>query len=378
MKSVEPAKDKKRDLTFRDAVDCVVKMHFFYGMDIRKTRNRFNFICNVLFLFHLISGFLFFAYANLKAELQSENIQVFLFSAGLITLSFQNIVMKITYRWSNAYLVDALDKTDFILDQFQCKEKPLFMKKLQRLSRLSFILPLSFITVHSIRLIEFYWLKERLVDYGPPLFIELNEKYHIEDIFRLGIAYHCQVFFVNATMLMIPLYFSSRFTFNQLKLITDVHKYIELHRHLCEYFIKLQQAFGLFFFCACATILIVILFFARTVATSSENISMSAILLLLVYFPILIAHIVIIARINNNMDSTTNHLLIQGNRMKCGTTAITKSQRLNMLTKLELYKVFVSFEDPCLKLIGVGRVKPHIVIAIVDFVLCYVFVLYKK
>ncbi|GAB6024784.1 hypothetical protein CHUAL_014266 [Chamberlinius hualienensis] len=370
--------DSKEILSFRDSIKQVINFLYFYGIDIRKQRT-YHFICNVLFAVHLFLGSLFLSYAFLKADLQNEDMQVFVWSAGLLTLAIQNVVMKISYRWSNKDLVKLLAETDAVLEMFPKISCQQYLQKLKQMSNYILVLPFSFLVIQVSRQIEIYCFSERtVINYGSPLFRYLQQNYYIDDIFRIGIAMPCYTFFLTGTAVLCPVLFTVFFMIQNLKRINDAEKYIKIHRRICNYYKLTQNAFGLFFFLACGTILVVILFFARSVATSPRNISWSALLVLAIYFPILMVHIVFIGKTNIELETTLSQLMNSGDNMRWKMRKLGPNKRSHLLSKLDLYVTFVALDRPQIELIGIGKVKPQIVIGIVTFVLCYTFVLYDK
>ncbi|GAB6024781.1 hypothetical protein CHUAL_014264 [Chamberlinius hualienensis] len=381
MKLVKPSFSLNRtdnnELSFHDSIKYVINMHFFYGIDIRKKQN-YHFVCNFLFSIHLIFGMLFLCHAVLKAELQSDDTQVFVWSLGFLTTAILNGILKIIYRWSARRLTDLVNRSETKLEFFPAKEKQSHLNRINRISKCGVVLPGLFLIIQIARQIEVYCFSKNTVSYGSATFRKLQEKYYIDDIFRIVIALPCFIFFLQGTLLCIPLYVNNSFVFKKLNKITDIVLYIKIHQHFRAGCKVSQKALGPYFFFNCGTILVVILFFARTVATSSHNISISALILLSVYLPILIVHVVYIGKLNAMLDSTFGHLQNPENWMKMNDKILGPKERTNLLEKIELYVMHVNFDDPYAKLIGVGRVKPKIAVGILGFLVNYICLLYDK
>ncbi|GAB6024765.1 hypothetical protein CHUAL_014263 [Chamberlinius hualienensis] len=286
--------------------------------------------------------------------------------------------MKLSYRWSNKDLVKLMTETDALLEKVPKNICQQYLQRLKQTSSYTLLLPFFIVITCICQQLEFYCFSERTVNYGNPFFIYLQEKYYIDDIFRIGISIPCGIFFTMGIIMGYPVMVTMSFMIQHLKRINETVEYIKIHRHICNYYKLAQNGLGLFGSLIAITAVVGILFFARSVATSPQNVSWATILKLAIFFPFATNVFKIVGNINIELETTLSHLLNFGDSMHLKMRKLGFHEKARLLTKLELYAIFVTLDQPYVKLIGVGKVTPQFVIGFASFVLCYICVLYGK
>ncbi|GAB6024817.1 hypothetical protein CHUAL_009936 [Chamberlinius hualienensis] len=367
---------KNYPTTFRNAINSLVYYNFFYGCDIRQDQKH-HIVCNSLYAVHYFIGLYCAFYSIVKCEFGSGDTQKLVFSIMQVALTANYVIIKTFYRLSCSNFVTVINEIEIILCHFE-KEKRCFLVKIRRLSKFLLIFPMIAITVHYVRISDYYLRSTSQVLYGNAIFDYLNQNYNIEFIYMVLLSPFNHGSIAMITLMTVTILQTLQFILFQLNQLSpkQIVKFIKCHRRVCKVYRLTSDALSSAYTTTIVALLSYTLNLARNIVNNSHNFSIGIAVSIIGLLAILTVHIVILANANYELKKSLSNLLNLEYRMKIKSNKSHLSHN-NMLPKLELYVDQITFQSPYIKFLSITY-KPIFIVGMIEFMLCYILVLYRK
>ncbi|GAB6026196.1 hypothetical protein CHUAL_012407 [Chamberlinius hualienensis] len=349
-----------KSLTFTKAIKYLLYLHNCFGINV-SNNEKWQTVFDILFAIHLLLSMMYLAFAFVKEDCGSENIQIVFMSVGFMFVAVCNLLVKLSHRQQCHNKTKLLKEIEQMLKRFNGKEV-VQLEKLEKMSLKLFLIPTFILLLHYIYHVEKYIFGNYHFDFETKKFQDLSEIYHIDYIYNLAVAPFNLIYDVVVTLFMIPVLSSLKFAIDQLISFqptnTNAMKFIQIHRDIRQLYRLTNATFSTNFQLGFLTLLMNIFSFARTVIVNWQVISWATVLGLLIFFSVLFAHLIILSSANEKLRQSNYHL------QRMGYDLSNYNTHNLIAAKLDLYVTEVNLDFPYITLGNWINVDSHLVVSV--------------
>ncbi|GAB6030705.1 hypothetical protein CHUAL_007558 [Chamberlinius hualienensis] len=361
-------------LSFDRLIQPLINLNFIYGSNLT-TESRYQWIYDLLYIYHILVALMHIGFGLVKAELGSSDIQKVMLSLQYISNGVTSLITKVIYKQLCPKFALLIQNADCLLSKIQSKNDNL-PKHIKLIGLIMTLFPHLMLLMHYKQAIEINLLKSKnYVQIGDEYFVELCLKYHLNELYHFMIAplTYTSGFLPYCTIApFCCLVFATRLNNAKPNNVNDIVKLIRLHREACKFMKLIDNTFNQIAIIRLGLKLLFTLIYIRILIVPGQSIASIGITFVVACFIMLSAIILLPAALNNKMKASVAHLIELAREVE------NDGDKLALTAKIDLYVTHVEIDQPMITLGNLILVNPHMIIQFADLILAYTFLLYSK